>query len=91
MIKIGNMLQIGLIAAAHAHIFIRQQPCGQAAKIPLRTDIRAGPHNCIKAQLLRNAQKTDNVQHPRKIEDAFFRLVQIPANISFHCIKASEL
>ena len=73
---------------ADRNILSGQQPRGQAAELPLCTDIRRRANNGVKSDLLRRFQKCGNIKIALETVFTRLRLVEIPRHIRFHGIAA---
>lgn len=86
---VAHMGEIDRVVASQAQIFVREQPCGEPARVPLRADVRTGTQDDVKPQLPRGLDVAADVQPPGEIELPFLRLVEIPAHIGLHGVEAA--
>ena len=91
MVIPANLGQVPLIHTPQGDVFITEKPCGQTAELPFTADVRTGPENHIQSQLGSLVNIGGQIQHTSKVENAFLRLVEVPASIGFHRIEAALL
>ena len=77
------------IHAAHTHVAVVEQPRGQPAEIPFRTDIRAGADDRLQTLLRRDIEESPEIEPAAEIEAALRPLVKVPADIGFDRVEAA--
>ncbi len=87
----AHLIQVQGIVTAQGDMGVLEQPGGQAAEFPLGADVRTGTEDDVEPQLLGGLDEAGNVQHIREIEDALFSLVEVPAAVGLHGVKAAGL
>ena len=69
------------VGAAQDNVGIGEEPCGQAAEIPLSAGIRTGAQDHVETFLLRDADERRNIERSGEVIDSRLGLVQVPENI----------
>jgi len=69
------------VFGADLHFLVGQQPGGQPAQIPLRTDIRARAQQHEQSLFLSRFEIGFQVKIPRKVPHARLRLVHVPKHV----------
>ena len=79
------------VARTGAHGAIGEQPCRQAAELPLAARERRGAHDDPKAELCRLIKEAGHVGDALEIEDARLGLVQVPRHVGLNSVETHRL
>ena len=79
------------IERAQCHIFLLQQPPGQAAHFPFRTHIRTGADDDIHSVFLSGTTEGSDIILTCKVKLAFFLFVYIPEDINTNSVHSQRL
>jgi len=79
-VLLGQIQELGVFGADR-HLAILEQPSGEAAEIPLRANVGAGPHDHEQPLFLRRLDELAEVVVAAEIPLARRRLVNVPEHV----------
>jgi hypothetical protein len=73
--------EVTRLVPADADLRVAEQPCGQAAVVPFRADVRAGPDDGVHPGLGDHAQEPVKVEVPGQVELTGLGSVGVPCDV----------
>lgn len=80
--------QIAVVGAAQPQPGVGQQPCGEAAELPLGADVGAGSHDHVQVEPGGGAQEAGDICLSGEVGLPGSRLVQIPGDVGLDGVDA---